>query len=227
MKGVLVLVAAGEGRRFGKGETKQLVKIRKTPLLLHTIRRFYSIDWIKGAVVGVSESIKDKVKKIFEEEKPPFEIHILKGGTHRSGTVKKCLEEVIRLFDDFDIILVHDAVRPLVEREDILKVAEKAYEYGVSVPGFPVRDTLKKVKDGKVIATVDRSNLWAVFTPQCFRIDIVKKLLPEWSDLEDITDDSMVAEKKGIPVAIVKTSPWNIKLTYPEDLRLFYKLLGD
>lgn len=225
MRGILILAAGGSGKRFSEDQPKQLVRIKEIPVFLHTLRKFYIFPWLRRALIGTSPSLKREMENLLKNERAPFKVEVIDGGIFRSGTVKNCLENIFKKDEEFDLVLIHDSVRPVIFKEDIEKLAREAIEWGVAIPGTPVRDTLKEVEGESVIKTSVRKNIWAVFTPQCFRKDVALKLLPLWSDDEGIPDDAFVAERAGIPVKVVRVNPLNLKLTFPEDLKAVEKLL--
>jgi 2-C-methyl-D-erythritol 4-phosphate cytidylyltransferase len=130
-----------------------------------------------------------------------------------------------------DLVLIHDAVRPFICREDVSKVIRVAERYGAAILGVPVKATIKKATclapaspagrqaTSEVIVekTLDRNRLWEVQTPQVFRTDIILKAYEKFGNI-DATDDAFLAEKLGITVRVVMGSYFNIKITTPEDL---------
>jgi 2-C-methyl-D-erythritol 4-phosphate cytidylyltransferase len=151
---------------------------------------------------------------------------VVAGGEHRSESVAKavtlCAEE---------LVVVHDAARPLVTPGLIdAMVDELAAEEGAAgvIAATPVTDTIKQVgEDGQVERTLDRSGLWAVQTPQVFRADALRKALADPGSLPSASDDAMLVERQGGRVAIHSTSPDNIKVTTPFELRIAELLLRE
>ena len=119
-----------------------------------------------------------------------------------------------------DVVVVHDAVRPLITRRLIDDVVRAAIESGAAICALPIAETVKRVRDGLVEATLDRAELWAVQTPQAFCADLLRGA-HERARRDGIvgTDDAMLVERLGHPVRVVAGLPGNIKITTPEDLR--------
>jgi 2-C-methyl-D-erythritol 4-phosphate cytidylyltransferase len=122
--------------------------------------------------------------------------------------------------DDAEVIVVHDAVRPLITRRLIDAVVRAAAESGAAICALPIAETVKRVRDDVVEATLDRSELWAVQTPQAFRADLLREA-HEKARRDSVvgTDDAMLVERLGHPVRVVRGLAENVKITTPEDLR--------
>lgn len=147
----------------------------------------------------------------------PKLIAVAVGGIRRQDSV---LEGLKCAPDGFDgVVLVHDAARPLVETALIDAVIDAAEAHGAAIPVLPVVDTIKRVADGRVTATIDRSELGAAQTPQGFLFPLlVRAYEAAFRDRVTLTDEAMAVERLGEPVAAVAGSPRNRKLTTPEDL---------
>ena len=150
----------------------------------------------------------------------------VEGGEHRSESVAKALALCAEEF-----VVVHDAARPLVTPGLIdAMVEELAAEEGAAgvIAATPVTDTIKHVGDeGQVERTLDRSGLWAVQTPQVFRADALREALSDPDSLAEASDDAMLVERQGGRVVIHSTSPDNVKVTTPFDLRVAELLISD
>ena len=211
-----IIVAAGEGRRFGSGEPKAFVKLTERTILETTIQRFRETKLIDEIVVILSrrglELAKEKggldgVSKVSE------------GGKERKFSVKKGFSLIDRATE---IVVVHDGVRPLVSPELIERVVFKADEMGAAIAGVPAFDTLKEVSNSGVIkGTIDRSKIFQARTPQAFRYSLLEKIYAEPGfDDWDATDEAMLLERVGFPVSTVAGDRMNIKITTREDLEL-------
>jgi 2-C-methyl-D-erythritol 4-phosphate cytidylyltransferase len=148
------------------------------------------------------------------------------GGDHRSESVANALGVT-----SAEIVVVHDAARPLVTPELIDAVVEElaaASEVSAVIAASQLTDTIKQASDsGQVERTIDRSGLWAVQTPQAFRADALRDALSDTAALPDATDDAMLVERRGGRVLIHATSPDNLKVTTPFDLRVAEQLLRE
>jgi len=146
------------------------------------------------------------------------------GGDTRQQSVFNGLEKVS---GDVDYIAIHDGARPLVKSEDIENTLRNAEKYGASALAVPVKDTIKKTENGKIITeTVNRENLFAMQTPQIFKKSLYLEALENIDD-EVFTDDCCIIENFGKKVVITQGNYTNIKITTPEDLavaRVFYEL---
>jgi 2-C-methyl-D-erythritol 4-phosphate cytidylyltransferase len=150
-------------------------------------------------------------------------VELVVGGEHRQQSVEHALNAVSSAADD--MVVVHDAVRPLVSAEIIHEVIEAAKKYGAAIAGIPAIDTVKQVErtaDGAIIkATIPRAGVVLAQTPQGFRYDVIKKAFDEASaDGFMGTDEASLAERSGHAVAVVMGSPKNIKITSPGDMEL-------
>jgi 2-C-methyl-D-erythritol 4-phosphate cytidylyltransferase len=123
--------------------------------------------------------------------------------------------------EDHDVVAVHDAVRPFFRIDTFAKLIDAAREHGAAVPALPITDTIHNTRDGRLSATVDRSNLVAAQTPQCFRFDVLRDSLARAErEKFDATDEAGLAAHYGYDVLVVPGDPFNIKITRPEDLAL-------
>jgi 2-C-methyl-D-erythritol 4-phosphate cytidylyltransferase len=122
---------------------------------------------------------------------------------------------------DVEWVAVHDAARPLVRPEDVGRVLAAAARTGAALLAVPVRDTLKRVRDGRVVETLARAECWAAQTPQAFRLALLREALAK-AEAEGFvaTDDAQLVERLGAPVEIVAGDPANLKITWPEDVAL-------
>jgi len=215
MNGLAILVAAGRGERMGAGRPKAFVSLAGQPMLLRAAQAF-----------GMSASVERIVAVVPAEEiemarsllggLPKLQC-VVAGGARRQDSV---LEGLKQAPDGFaGIVLVHDAARPFVEPALIDAVAAAAREHGAALPLLPVVDTVKRLRDGRVIETIDRSELGAAQTPQGFRFALlVRAYEAAFRDHVTLTDEAMAVERLGERVAAVPGSPRNRKLTTREDL---------
>lgn len=211
----VILPAAGQGKRMGAGKNKLLLTLHETPVLIHTLRVFEEDEACKGIILAIHPQDETEFKALLNKHDIKKVINLVPGGKERQYSIHNALKTV----QTEDIILVHDAARPFIRKEHIHRLKEKAEETGAAIIGVPAKDTMKKVQDGVVAETVERSSLWAVQTPQAFRISLLKEAY-EQAEKDDFvgTDDSSLVERLGYPVAMVEGDYDNIKLTTPEDL---------
>jgi 2-C-methyl-D-erythritol 4-phosphate cytidylyltransferase len=196
----VILVAAGSGERFGR--PKALVELDGRTLLDRSAAAFLSIP-NRVAVLRPSHGVELKGWTL------------VAGGERRRDSVANGLAA---LPPEVEVVLVHDAARPLVPADLIQRVLESAESHGAVVPAIPVVDTIKRVVGGKVAETLDRSSLMAVQTPQAFHRDVLERALA--ASPEDATDEASLVESLGEAVHVVAGSTRNIKITHPTDLEI-------
>ncbi|MFL5906707.1 MAG: 2-C-methyl-D-erythritol 4-phosphate cytidylyltransferase, partial [Solirubrobacterales bacterium] len=206
-----MIAAAGSGERLGAGGPKAFVEVGGRPLLDWSLEAFRAAAAIDQIVVAVPPGKKERVTE-------PGVVAVA-GGEHRSESVANALERC-----ESEIVVVHDAARPLVTPGLIDAVVEELGAEGDAaavIAASPVSDTIKQASEGgQVERTLDRSGLWAVQTPQAFRAEALREALADPEALPDATDDAMLVERRGGRVLIHASSPDNLKVTTPFDLRV-------
>lgn len=223
-----LIVAAGRGARLGAGAPKALVELAGRPLVNWSVSTLRDVEGIDQIVVAMpSEDAPGKRQGTFIEGSSPVVI-LVAGGKTRSESVLMALAAG----GPGDPILVHDAARPLVRAELVRRtLAVLADDTGArldaAIAATPVSDTIKRVSDGIVAETLDRSSLWAVQTPQVFRRAALERALdvPE-EVLAQATDDAWLVERMGGRVAVVPADGENLKITTPLDLALAELLIA-
>ena len=210
---VALIPAAGLGARFHDSGPKALVRLAGKPFLLHALERLAASGCVDRAVVAVSPGHE----AAFAGALAGFgamPVATTAGGETRRDSVVAAWRASGACDDD--LLCVHDAARPLVDPADVAAVVAAAAEHGAALAGSPVTDTVKRVRDGVVIETVPRHDLFAAATPQVMRAGLLREAVE--AGLEDATDDVELLERRGVEVRAVVTSRWNVKITYPEDL---------
>lgn len=216
---VAIIPAAGKGKRmaYRGGVSKPYLTLGNKPLLAHTLSAFEGCDLIKAIVVVVSP--EEEVfcrREVIDRFGFKKVIRVIPGGEERQDSVRAGLNAID---DHWELVVVHDGVRPFVTPTIIERAIEVAKGLGASIVAVPVKDTIKEVTRGVVLKTLSRDGLWIVQTPQVFRQDILKEA--HRKALEDGfigTDDSTLVERLGYKVAVVEGSYDNIKITTLEDL---------
>ncbi|MDX2043626.1 MAG: 2-C-methyl-D-erythritol 4-phosphate cytidylyltransferase [Acidobacteriota bacterium] len=223
---VAIIPAAGSGSRLGGQIPKQFLELGGAPILAHTISRFIECDDIGAIAVALPADKLDEFRARNRGARVIKPIYYVNGGTERSDSILNALEAVADLQPE--IVAVHDAVRPFVTAEQISAVIAKAKEVGAAILALPSTDTIKEVEDGLIERTIDRRRVWRAQTPQAFRYELLMRANQEARAIglasAMTTDDALLVERLGAPVAIVEGSPNNIKITTPEDLILAEKL---
>lgn len=210
-----IVPAAGRGERLGPGAPKALRTLGGIPMLVHAVRALASSRVIDLVVVAAPEASVDAVSAMLGEHSFPAEVTVVAGGETRQDSVARAL---ISLPSDIDIVLVHDAARPLVPEQVVTSVvAAVSAGHPAVVPALPIVDTVKEADDDEnVIRTVDRERLRAVQTPQGFDRTVLQRAHAE-SDL-GMTDDAGLVEALGVPVLLVPGHEEALKVTRPFDL---------
>jgi 2-C-methyl-D-erythritol 4-phosphate cytidylyltransferase len=214
----VIIVAAGSGSRTGSNELKQFRWVAGKPMLLHSIQTFQArVDVAMVVCVLPREHVGDPPPWIFQSDVDRLLLSL--GGRERSESVANGLED---LPPECEIVVIHDAARPLVTSETIGRVIDEARKGNGAVAALPVTDTLKRVDtSGKVIETVDRFGLWRAQTPQAFPRKIIERAHKEAREADRIaTDDATLCEQIGLPVVVVRGSERALKITEENDFAL-------
>ena len=217
-----IIAAAGSSSRMGEGANKPLIELCGHTALEWSVRAYADSAFVKSIVITCREADIEVYKQLplIRECVKPCSFSV--GGDTRQKSVGSAFEVMMRDFKDAQIVAIHDAARPLITTADIDAVIADCLKYGAAAASTKVVDTLKRAReDGFIDRTVNRSDLWAVQTPQVFLRDLylVAMALAE-RDGYCVTDDCSLAEHAGFDVRLTPTSADNIKLTYPTDTAL-------
>jgi 2-C-methyl-D-erythritol 4-phosphate cytidylyltransferase len=210
MKISAIIAAAGSSSRFKQGQ-KLLEDLNGKMVIERTLETFNNHPMIDEIVVCTSENIIDEIKKIAPNY--PKVKSVILGGAQRQDSVLNGLKEI----GDADFVAIHDGARPLITAEIITNTVKKAIECEHATCAVRVKDTIKKVKDQKIVETPNREELWQVQTPQVFNY---KEILDAHLKFQgkNFTDDTLLIEEIGKSVYIVNGCYKNIKITTPEDI---------
>lgn len=216
-----ILPAAGLGVRFGGSTRKQYLTLEGKSLLRHSVDAFLATGLFKTIVVCLPPDEIDVIAAQGFGDSVKF----VAGGATRMQSVHNGFLSLDA--DDNDFVLVHDAVRPLVEADLIGRVAKALQSFEAVVPAVPLADTIKEISGNQILKTHDRSRLRAIQTPQGFSCGLLKKVYKSLPSLAGVvTDEAMLVEQAGFEVNWIEGNPSNIKVTTPLDLQLaevFYK----
>jgi 2-C-methyl-D-erythritol 4-phosphate cytidylyltransferase len=211
----VIIPAAGQGKRMGVGRNKLLLELNGMPVLIHTLLVFESDEECDSIILAIHPQDEVEFKTLLKTYHITKVKKIVSGGKERQHSIYNALKTI----SGNGIVLVHDAARPFVKKEHIHCLTETAEKYGAAIIGVPAKDTMKKILDGKVLETVERSSLWAVQTPQAFRMSILLKAYESAEEENYLgTDDASLVERLSAPIKMVEGDYDNIKLTTPEDL---------
>jgi 2-C-methyl-D-erythritol 4-phosphate cytidylyltransferase len=215
---VALLVAAGSGERLGASGPKAFVVLGGRPMLEHALEALRAVPAVERIVVALPLG-----------RDAPAGTTGVPGGATRSASVRAALRAAGAADDE--AVLVHDAARPLAEPELFVRALAALEEHGCdgAIAAAPVTDTIKEARDGVAVErTLDRSGLWAVQTPQAFRAGALRAALHVPDEiLAAATDDAWLVERAGGRVVVVPSTPANLKVTTPVDLRLAELLLAE
>lgn len=212
-----IVPAGGLGTRMGSRRPKQYLRLGRVPILVATLRALGRARGIAGIVVAVPEAHVVETRRLLARLRVPRILEVVAGGADRQESVWRALQ---RIPDQAERVVVHDAVRPFIDAALVARVLGAAAAGGAATCGIPVRETVKRVTDGAIEATIPRRGLWLTQTPQAF----TRALLWEAHDKARRdgfagTDDAVLVERLGVTVAMVQGLGQNLKITTPEDLQ--------
>jgi len=222
----VIIPAAGLGTRMGRTapekegiSRKQFMLLSGSPILVHTIRKFVSAPSVAEIVVALRPDDMEWANELFHKEGLQHIVRTVAGGESRQQSVENALASIGA---DMELVAVHDAVRPFVERDLIEKVIAEAAQAGAAIVGIVPVDTVKQVHRTKVRATLPRERLILTQTPQVFRLDLLRQAFEKAR--EDVfigTDESSLVERlEKVEVSVVLGNDRNIKITKPTDMEL-------
>ena len=214
---VLIIPAAGVGKRMGGDVPKQFALLAGKPIIARTLERFQSSPHVDSIIVAAQAEHHERIRAIAAEYGITKLAEIVEGGDSRQDSVWNALKAVSPVAD---LVLVHDAVRPLVSPEEIRNVVTAAAHYGAALLAVRVKDTIKQCDEQEFVEnTLDREYLWNAQTPQVFKREILYKAFQHvHNDHFLANDESSIVEYSGGDVKIVEGSYANIKITTAEDL---------
>jgi len=222
---VAILPAAGLGTRMGAETPKQFLELDGVPIVVLSLRRIASCDEITDIIVATRGDGISRLEERIRKDKFRQKTRVVAGGDSRQESVARALEDVPA---DAEIVLVHDAVRPFVTREQIRRVIEEARRCQAAILGIPAMDTVKEVKRTSlpedvalITATVPRERVVLAQTPQAFATKLLKEAFARaLADGVSASDEAGLVERMGHDVHVVLGSERNIKITKPADMEL-------
>lgn len=211
----VIIPAAGQGKRMGAGKNKLFIELMGLPVIVHTLQVFESDEQCEGVILVINLQEKPEFQAMIRKYNLKKVSALAPGGKERQQSVYNGLKEVTTE----EIVLVHDGARPFIDTKTIHRLVESAEENGAAVVAVPVKDTIKKVRNKMVLETIERTSLWAIQTPQAFRVPLLYSAHQAAIKTSfQGTDDASLVEEIGEQVAVVEGNYDNIKLTTPEDL---------
>ena len=225
MRIAAIVPAAGLGTRMGTGTPKQFLELDGLPLIVFTLRRLAESALLSQFYVATLPEEVAGLERRLGQEKLGRPVRVLRGGATRQESVSRALAEVP---SDAELVLVHDAVRPLITREQTERVIEQAKACGAAILGVPATDTIKEVKRASlpkdvalITATIPRERIVMAQTPQVFNTALLKEAFARAAqDGMTASDEASLVERLGREVRVVHGSERNLKVTRPGDMEL-------
>ena len=220
-----IVPAAGVGARMQGRVPKQYLQLCGKSILEHTLDRLLSFKGICGVILVLRAADETWEALNYQSQKP---LIIATGDDERQHSVFGGLLKLLEFEVGDPLVMIHDAVRPLVSHQDLERLINSAkHNPAGAILGVPVSDTLKRQDDDTNIAeTVERDGLWRAFTPQLFRAKLLLKAFKHASKNSlPVTDDAAAIEALGMRPSLVECSAQNIKITHPQDLELATQIL--
>jgi 2-C-methyl-D-erythritol 4-phosphate cytidylyltransferase len=227
MQVFVILPAAGLGTRMAGSQPKQFLALNGLPILVHSLRAFASVARVTAIFVAVRNTEIERVEAQIAEYEADHgfagRIRVVEGGDNRQESVSHALAALPAEPDD--IVLVHDAVRPLIDAATIDRTIDAVIEHGAAIVGLPAVDTIKQVErtahGALITSTIPREVVVLAQTPQGFRYGLLQRAFAEATADGFIgTDEASVVERAGLSVAVVHGSQVNLKITQQGDLEL-------
>lgn len=219
---VALIPAAGEGRRFGS--LKQFLHLLGRPLLVQTLQPFQQSPWIDEVVLIVPVGWVNKALDIVKSHEMHKVKKVVPGGRQRQDSVRRGLEA---LEPTWDLVVIHDGVRPLLTEEIIERSVAETLIHGATFVGVPATDTLAEINsEGRMIGILHREKFWHVQTPQTFRYELILRAHRQ-ANQDGFTgaDDASLVSRLGVHVSALEGSYDNIKVTSQVDLKLAEEIL--
>ena len=229
-----VILAGGIGSRMGGDKPKQYLTVKDKPIIIYTIEKFLVVPEFEKIIVLCPKQWVEHTKNLVEKHaaKAGDKVVVIEGGSTRNETIMnaiKFIDSEGNLNDD-TIIVTHDSVRPFVTHRIIMENIAAAKEFGACDTVVPATDTIVEALDNTVISNIpDRSKMYQGQTPQSFNALKLKNIYNSLSDEEKdiLTDAAKIFVIKGENVALVEGETFNMKITYPYDLKVAKSLLED
>ncbi len=226
MKVYVILPAAGIGTRMvaaSGGAPKQFLSLAGIPILIHSLRAFLAVKDVAGIYIAVRRPEMARVEELLAQHKLGLRVHVVEGGDQRQDSVANALAALPAAPED--VVLVHDAVRPLIDTATIERTIEAIQKHGAAIVALPATDTIKQVErtaDGAIItSTIPRERVVHAQTPQGARFSLLNSAFKDAAADQFLgTDEASLLERAGVTVAVVPGSARNLKITQPCDLEI-------
>ena len=220
-------MSVGSAVGGGASTPKQFLTIAGVPVLVHCLRAFLAVERVASVYVAVRGTEMERVRAQVADFGLGNKVHVVEGGDQRQQSVSNALALLVAQngCTDDDVVLVHDAARPLIDAATIERTIDAVAENGAAIVGLPAVDTIKQVErtahGALITATIPREFVVQAQTPQGFRYGLLARAFAEANADGFVgTDEASLLERAGIPVAVVHGSQVNLKITQPGDLEL-------
>lgn len=218
-----IITAGGSGKRLDSKIKKQYLKINSKPILCWTIDKFYYHKGIDEIVITLPKDENEEIINFIKHEYPNKKIKFATGGKERQDSILSALKLCDKKTDK---VLIHDGVRLFVAEKDITNIINALNNNDCIVLAKKVVNTIKLVKNGKILKTIDRTNLYNAFTPQGFDFKTIFNLhLKAEKENKKFTDDAAICEYYQKDVFVVVASNFNLKITTAEDFELAKRIM--
>ncbi len=215
----VIIAAGGKGVRFQGDIPKQLLPLKGRTVLAWTLQPFLRLREIDEIIIAYPhDEDHSQYEEILKQENVS-RYSLVKGGDTRYQSVRNAFESINNPSKN-DLVLIHDAARPLLPLTLLKMLMETAVQKGSAVPVVPLQETVKEVTGNEIIKTIRRENLFTAQTPQVFQYRVLKAAYAVVENSTDLTDEAILVEKAGVSVSVVKGERKNLKITEREDLEL-------
>ncbi|MEQ1760376.1 MAG: 2-C-methyl-D-erythritol 4-phosphate cytidylyltransferase [Vicinamibacterales bacterium] len=217
-----IIAAGGSGARFGASEPKQLLALGGVPILQRSVEVFLRSSRVDAVIVALPADLAANPPTYLLGADP--RLVLVEGGRRRQDSVANAFA---RMAAHTDIVVIHDAARPLVSEALIARTIDAAADSGAAIAALAATDTIKRGNaNGVIVGTLPRGEVFLAQTPQAFRTDVLRDALALASTSVDATDEAVLAEQAGHPVSLVEGERTNIKITTQDDFVMAQRLLG-
>jgi len=224
----VIILAAGQGQRMASRKDKMLLLAAGKPVVYYTIMAFNDHDKVDSISIIVNKNNEDEIKKIVKQYNFRKVKNFVIGGLLRQTSLEKGISHLEGKVKDSDLVIVHNGANPLPDYEEIGQAIELAEEHGACIVGRALCSTIKEANKTKILKTHDRENLLAAETPQIVKFSLLQKGLEHAkSHGLEVTDEAMLMEVIDQPVAYIKSSENNFKITTQADLLRLKTVLGE
>jgi 2-C-methyl-D-erythritol 4-phosphate cytidylyltransferase len=220
----VIIAAAGSSRRM-EGRDKLWTPLAGRIILARTIDVFEASHVIDNIILIINSERLDDAARLCQQEGWSKITSLVEGGNRRQDSVRSGLESLAKLVPTTQWVMIHDGARPLVTPDILDAGLQTAQQCNAAIATIPVKDTIKQVEQGWISSTLDRSQLWAIQTPQVFSFPLILYAYQTAPLEQEFTDDAALLEHLGKRVAIFKGSYRNIKITTQEDLLIAEALI--